>query len=96
MRAALAQTLAVAGEQTRANQILGELVQLSGQKYVSPYFLSGIYLGLGQQDRAIDYLEKAHDERSHWLLYLHIDPSMDSLRSNPGFQDLLRRVGLPL
>ena len=40
MRAALAQTLAVAGEQTRANQILGELVQLSGRKYVSPYFLS--------------------------------------------------------
>jgi len=96
MRAALAQTLAVAGEQTRARQILGELVQLSSQKYVSPYFLSGIYLGLGQHDRAIDYLEKAYEERSHWLLYLHIDPSMDSLRSNPGFQDLLRRVGLPL
>ena len=96
MRAALAQTLAVAGEQMRANQILDDLVELSPKKYVSPYFLSGICTGLGQQDRAIEYLEKAHQERSHWLLYLHIDPSMDLLRSNPSFQDLLRRVGLPL
>jgi len=96
MRAALAQTLAVAGEQTRANQILNDLVELSRQKYVAPYFFSGIYLGLGQQDRAMDYLQRAYEEHSHWLLYLHIDPSMDSLRANPHFQDLLRRVALPL
>jgi tetratricopeptide (TPR) repeat protein len=96
MRAALAQTLAVAGERTRANQILDDLVELSRQKYVSTYFLSGICLGLGQQDRAMEYLGRAYTERSHWLLYLHIDPSMDGLRSNPLFQDLLRRVGLPL
>jgi len=96
MRAALAQTLAVAGEQTRANQILDELLELSRQKYVSPYFLAGTYLGLGQQDRAMEYLENAYQDQSHWLLYLHLDPSMDALRPTPRFQGLLRRVGLPL
>ena len=96
MRAALAQTLAVAGEQIPANQILDDLIKLSQQKYVAPYFLSGIYLGLRQQDRAMEYLEKAGEEHSHWLIYLHIDPGVDSLRSNPRFQALLRRIGLPL
>jgi len=79
-----------------ANQILDELLELSRQKYVSPYFLAGTYLGLGQQDRAMEYLENAYQDQSHWLLYLHLDPSMDALRPTPRFQGLLRRVGLPL
>ena len=44
----------------------------------------------------MEYLEKSFEEHSHWLMYLHMDPGMDGLRSNPRFQDLLRRVGLPL
>jgi hypothetical protein len=59
------------------------------------YFFAGIHIGLGDNERAIEYLEKSYEEHSHWLIYLHIDPSMDGLRDNPGFQDLLRRVGLP-
>ena len=94
MRAGLAQTLALAGEPTKAQQILDDLLKLSQQKYVASYFLSGINLGLGQHDRAIEYLEKAAEEHSHWLIYLHIDPGMDALRSNPRFQDLLGRIGL--
>jgi hypothetical protein len=39
-------------------------------------------------------LEKCYEEHSHWLIYLHIDPSMDALRDNQGFQGLLRRIGL--
>jgi eukaryotic-like serine/threonine-protein kinase len=96
MNAALAQTLASAGEREKALQILNELTELAKQKYVAPYFFAGIHVGLGEEDRAMEYLEKACEERSHWLMYLHMDPGMDSLRSNPGFQDLLRRIGLPL
>jgi hypothetical protein len=44
----------------------------------------------------MEYLEKSSEEHSHWLMYLHMDPGMDGLRSNLRFQDLLRRVGLPL
>jgi serine/threonine protein kinase/tetratricopeptide (TPR) repeat protein len=95
MRAALAHTFGTAGRTTEALQILDDLTKLAKQKYVAPYFFAGIHIGLGENDRAIEYLEKSYEEHSHWLIYLHIDPSMDGLRDNPRFQDLLRRVGLP-
>jgi serine/threonine protein kinase/tetratricopeptide (TPR) repeat protein len=96
MNAALAQTLAAAGRRAQAFQILDDLTKLAKEKYVAPYFFAGIHVGLGEEDRAMEYLEKSYEEHSHWLLYLHMDPGMDGLRSNPRFQDLLRRVGLPL
>jgi serine/threonine protein kinase/tetratricopeptide (TPR) repeat protein len=94
MRAALAHTLGAAGRTKEALQILDDLTTLAQQKYVAPYFFAGIHLGLGDNERAIEYLEKCYEEHSHWLIYLHLDPSMDGLRDNPGFQSLLRRVGL--
>jgi TolB-like protein len=96
MNAALAQTLATANRRDKALQILDELTKLAKQKYVAPYFFAGIHVGLREEDRAMEYLEKAYEEHSHWLMYLHMDPGMDSLRSNPRFHELLRRVGLPL
>ena len=95
MRAALAHTFGAAGRTKEAFQMLDDLTELAKQKYVAPYFFAGIHIGLGENDRAIEYLEKSYEEHSHWLIYLHIDPSMDGLRDDPRFQDLLRRVGLP-
>jgi serine/threonine protein kinase/tetratricopeptide (TPR) repeat protein len=96
LRAALAQTLGTARRREEAIQILDDLKKLEKQRYVPSYFFAGIHVGLGEDDRAIEYLEKSYEEHSHWLIYLHIDPSMDGLRSNPRFQNLLRRIGLPL
>jgi eukaryotic-like serine/threonine-protein kinase len=96
MRATLAHTLASAGRTTEALQALDELTTLAKQKYVPPYFIAGVHAGLGENDRAIEYLEKSYAEHSHWLIYLHIGPGMEELRDDPRFQDLLRRVGLPL
>ena len=95
MRAALAHTLGTAGRTKEALGMLDDLTELAKQKYVAPYFFAGIYIGLGENDRAIEYLEKCYEEHSHWLIYLHIDPSMDGLRDNQDFQGLLRRIGLP-
>src|SRR5271156_3538008 len=95
MRAALAHTFAAAGRTTEALQTIDELTELAKHRYVAPYFFAGIHVGLGENDRAIEYLEKSYEEHSHWLIYLHIDPSMDGLQDNPRFQNLLRRVGLP-
>jgi eukaryotic-like serine/threonine-protein kinase len=94
-RAALAHTYGVSGRASEARQALDDLTQLAKRTYVAPHFFAGVYIGLGDNDRAMEYLEKSHDEHCHWLLYLHIDPSLDALRSTPRFQDLLKRVGLP-
>jgi len=95
MRAALAQTFATTGAAQEAIQVLDDLQKLAKERYVAPHFFAGIYVGLGKHDRAIEYLEKSYAEHCHWLIYLHIDPSMDDLRNDPRFHDLLRRVGLP-
>jgi tetratricopeptide (TPR) repeat protein len=95
MRAALAHTYGKAGRAEDARRVLDDLSELAKHKYVAPHFFAGIHIGLGEFDRAIESLEKSYAEHSHWLIYLHIDPSMDELRSDPRFQDLLKRVGLP-
>jgi serine/threonine-protein kinase len=95
MRAALAQSYAEAGRAKDAREILDDLTKLAQHKYVAAQFFAGIHIGLGENDRALEYLEKSCAEHCHWLIYLHIDPSMDSLREDPRFQELLRRVGLP-
>ncbi len=95
MRAALAQTFATAGAAQEAIQILDDLQKLAKERYVAPHFFAGIYAGLGEHDRALEYLEKSYAEHCHWLIYLHIDPSLDDLRNDSRFQDLLLRVGLP-
>ncbi|HEY6443273.1 MAG TPA: hypothetical protein VIY66_08035, partial [Candidatus Acidoferrales bacterium] len=96
MRAALAQTFATAGRKEKAIEILDDLAKLAKQKYVAPYFFAGIHVGLGENDRAMECLEKSYEEHSHWLIYLHMDPALDALRSMTRFQELLQRVGLPL
>jgi eukaryotic-like serine/threonine-protein kinase len=95
MRAALAHTLGAAGKTAEARRILSDLTELAKKRYVAPYFFAGIHAGLGEYDNAIEYLQKCYEEHSHWLIYLHLDPSMDDLRDHPAFQDLLQRVGLP-
>src|SRR3984957_7020707 len=95
MRAALAHTYGKAGRAGDARRVLDELTELAKHKYVAPHFFAGIHLGLAEHDRAIEFLEKSYAEHCHWLIYLHIDPSMDDLRDDPRFADLLKRVGLP-
>jgi eukaryotic-like serine/threonine-protein kinase len=95
IRAELAHTLGAAGKRKEAVQILGDLTELAKQKYVPPYFFAGIHAGLGEKERAIEYLQKCYEEHSHWLIYLHLDPSMDALRDESTFRDIMRRVGLP-
>ena len=95
MRAALGQTFGMANRTKEAMETMERLTSLAKQQYVAPYFLAGIDVGMGQNHQALEYLERAYEEKSHWMIYLHIDPGMDPLRGDPHFQDILRRVGLP-
>lgn len=91
--AGLGYALAVSGKRTEAQAVLDELHARSDQKAVSPCFLAWIYAGLGQQEQAVEMLERAYDERDYRLLYIKVDPMFDNLRSHPRFDQLLKRMG---
>ena len=94
--AALAHAYAASGRRPDAEKILSDLLRQSKTNYVSPYMIATIYAGLGDKDRAFEFLERAHQERSPDIPYfLKADLRLDTLRSDPRFQNLLRRVGLP-
>ena len=93
--AALGHAFAVSGQTEKAQQLLGNLKKLSNQRYVSSADIAMIYVGLGDNDQAFAWLQKAFLERSWYLVLLRVDPRLDSLRSGPRFQALLRRVNLP-
>src|SRR5262249_51660823 len=94
-QADLAYVYAVSGQREKAKGLLRELIELSKHRYVAPYPVAEAYAGLGEKDQAFQWLNKAYEEHSHLLRRLKADPRFHSLRSDPRFADLLRRVGLP-
>jgi TolB-like protein/Tfp pilus assembly protein PilF len=94
-RAYLAQAYALGGRTAEANQILADLVRPTPGRYVSPSDVAALYVWLGEPERAIDWLEKAVDERSFNMVYLKVHPGYDPLRQNPRFVALLRRMRFP-
>ena len=85
---------ALAGRRAEALKTLAELNQMAQQQYVSPFDVALVYTGLGDKEQAFAYLEKAREDQSEWLGLLKVDARLDSLRADPRFADLLRRVGL--
>jgi len=85
----------LAGQQAKANRILAQVQAMSGKRWIDPYMVAAIYLGLGDYDRAMDWNEKAYVERSPLLLILKWGPGWDPLRGTPRFDSLLRRIGFP-
>jgi len=94
--AALAHAYAATGRKVEVQKILHESLRQSETSYFSPYMIATIYASLGHKDKAFEYLEKAYQERSPDLPYfLKADLRMDSLRSDPRFQDLMLRINFP-
>ncbi len=83
------------GRGAEAEAFLIELQTLSQKRYIPAYFVATTHAGLGNTSEALEWLERAFNDRSHWLLYLKIDPRLASLRGQSPFQDVIRRVGLP-
>jgi len=94
MLALLGHAYAVAGRTAEAKQVLTDLQQLQDQRYVSPYTVAAIYAGLGDQEHAFKWLERAVEERDIWLMNLKVDPVFAKLRSNRQFTDILARIRL--
>ena len=85
----------LADRKAEAKKVLDELLKLNRTRYVTPAAFVNVYIGLGDKDKAFEWLEKAFQERSNYVAYLKVFPIADPLRSDSRFADLLRRVGLP-
>ena len=88
-------TYAVSGRKSEAERTLQELMTHSGRSYVPPYNIALIHQGLGNTDEALRWLEKAYAERNPHLFFLNVEPKWDSLRADPRFVDLLKRLRFP-
>jgi len=94
--AGLGHAYAISGNKVEAYKVLDHLQAISRQRYVAPYNVAIIYAGLGEKDEAFQWLNRAYDDRSYILpVYLNTDNRLDSLRSDPRFQELRRRIVLP-
>ena len=92
--ALLGYALAKVGKLPQARAVLDELRQSSNQEYVAPYNLAMIHNGLGESEKALDYLEKAYAEKNVLMVFLKVEPKWNNLRSDPHFISLLKRMRL--
>ena len=86
---------ATSGRRADALRVAQQFKDFSGRAYVDFYELEVIYAGMGDNDEAFHWLEKAYEEHSASMPYLAVDVFWDKMRSDSRFADLVRRVGMP-
>jgi hypothetical protein len=92
--ASLGHAYARAGKVKEARATLARLARASAERHVSSYHVAVIYLALGDVETGLDWLERAREERSPWIGYMRVDPRLDTVRSHPRFERLLRDARL--
>jgi len=83
---------AVSSDRAKAEQILHDLEELAKHRYVSPANRAAVYLGLGENDKALDWLEKAYEDRDPIFWWINGDHLYDSVRNEPRFRVLVHKV----
>jgi TolB-like protein/Flp pilus assembly protein TadD len=91
---ALGYCYAIRGDVRHAQAILVRLSQLSDRSYVPPYHVAAVYAGLGDKQKALEWLDRAYQDRSTWMNGIKGDPLFQSLRTEPRFIQILKRMGL--
>jgi serine/threonine-protein kinase len=89
----LGHALAISGHEDEARAVLEELDRMALRRYVSPESQALVYLGLKECDRAMDWLERAFEDRSSYLILINVDPRLAPLRTDPRFTRLLKTIG---
>ncbi len=93
-KSALAHALAINNNKNKAQKILQDLETSTAQQFVSPYCIAAIYAGLGKRDEVFQWLNKAVDRKSLWMIHLHFseDPRFKEFKTDKRYQDLLKRI----
>jgi serine/threonine-protein kinase len=92
--ATLGYALTRAGETEAARAVLADLEARARSGYVSPVAFATLHIGLGETDRALDWLERSRDERRGYMAYLRVNPVLDPLRGHPRFEHLAQVMAL--
>jgi TolB-like protein/DNA-binding winged helix-turn-helix (wHTH) protein/Tfp pilus assembly protein PilF len=95
LTAALAHAYALAGDKAAAERLLEQMQTVARKQYVSPYYFALIYEGLKRNDDALNCLEKAYDDHSNGMVFLKVEPQLDSLRASPRFITLQNKMNFP-
>ena len=93
--ATLAGIYGLEGRKHEAEELIDELKKTARNQYVSGWFFAHAYIGIGQKNQAIAWLERAYEEHDQWMVYVASNPVLDPLHSEPRFQALLRRMNFP-
>ena len=88
-----AYALAKSGKRVEAQAMLDELIRTSTERYVPPYLIALIFNSLDKSDESFAWLERGYEIRDPRMVFLNVEPKWNNLRSDPRFQDLLRRIG---
>lgn len=91
-QARLSRLYAVSGNRQEAVKMLNELLEIQKTRYVSPHSMALVYAGLGDKERAIEWLKKGMDQRAGRMVRLQFDPRFDNIRSDQRFKQILQRV----
>jgi tetratricopeptide (TPR) repeat protein len=94
MDAALGLAYAVSGKKAETMKLAEAFKAAAKKRYIPPTYFGMLFAGLGDKDKAMMWLEKAYDDRADGLTWLNVEPMLDEVRSDPRFQNLIRRIGL--
>lgn len=91
---ALGHAYAISGQRRMAEESLAQLQEQAKKRYVAPYEMATIYIGLEAKEQVLKYLEMAYADHSCWMTFLRVDPRFDPIRDDPRYLDLIRRMHL--
>jgi adenylate cyclase len=83
----------VSGQQEKARSLLNSMLDLRTRRYVDAYLIGGVYAGLGEKEKAFEWLTKAYDEHAGQMIFIKVDPWYKNLHSYPRYKELLKKVG---
>jgi adenylate cyclase len=89
-----ARALLILGRREAALSVLDSMLQVAQRAYYNPYGIAAVYAALGDADHAFEWLDRAYEQRTPWLISLAVDEKFELLRSDPRYAALLRRMGL--
>jgi tetratricopeptide (TPR) repeat protein len=92
---ALGHAYALSGKRADAQKAVARLRELSKDRYVAPYDVAVVYVGLGDNDHTMEWLQRAYEDHSAWLIWIKVDPRFDSVRDDPRYRTLLQGMRIP-